>query len=92
MLTIPKPRKTLQFQVEGSPDTYEIPYPSGLGIGYARRLQALGAGTSEERAVAFMDILTDVLDEYAPGASAKLSAEGIGVLLTAWAKEGNLGE
>ncbi len=93
MLTLPKPTRALEFNLEGEAATYSIPYPEGLGLQYSMRLKALGKIQEEaELRGAFIDILVDVLNDYAPGAADHMSAEGLGILLAEWTKGGNLGE
>lgn len=87
MLTLPKPKRTLAFAIEGEAGEYSIPYPGGLGLNYAKRLRELsGIQDPGELAARFMDILVDVLNEYAPGAADRMSADGLGVLLQAWSE------
>lgn len=93
MLTLPKAQRVLAFQVEGEPGQYEIPYPGGLGLTYSRRLAKLqGVTDPEAMGEKFMDLLVDVLDEYAPGVADKLTADAALVLMREWAGDENLGE
>ena len=88
MLNATNPESMLTFAIDGEGE-YSIPYPNTLPIGYSKRLKALG--DAEDRAGAFMDIFTDVLDRYAPGATDRLSLEAAAQVLQAWVGEG-LGE
>lgn len=93
MLTIPKPRAGFSFRLEGEADTYTVPHMKDLPVHYSKRLRDLHKARldTEELGMAFVDLFTEVLDEYAPGVTRKLSMEALGILVRSWTGE-DLGE
>lgn len=87
MLTIPKPEKTLDFQLEGTETIYSIPYAKHLPIAYIEDMAALRDDPSGIKA---LDFLRKVMERYAPGAWENLTQEGLALILEAWAE--GLGE
>lgn len=86
MLTIPKPKETLDFTVEGADEVWSIPYAKDLPIDFATRMAALAdAGTME-----VLDFLKEVMERFAPGAWENLTQQGLELILDAW--KGGLGE
>ena len=84
MLNVTNPDNGLTFAIDGEGE-YTIPYPKNLPLSYAKRLARLGKKEDAERATAFMELFVDVLDQYAPGATDRLSMEAAAQVLSAWA-------
>lgn len=80
MLTIPKPKETLDFMIEGSETVYSIPFIKDLPIDYTQRMAALADATTEE----VIDLLREVIERYAPGAWENLSQAGLELILKEW--------
>lgn len=87
MLTIPKPKKTLDFQLEGTETIYSIPFAKDLPVSYIEDMASLRDDSSGTAALAF---LKKVMERYAPGAWENLTQEGLALILAAWAE--GLGE
>lgn len=87
MLTIPKPKQTLDFTIEGSETIYSIPYAKDLPVAYIEDMAALRDDRTGTAALAF---LKKVMERYAPGAWDNLTQEGLALILEAWAE--GLGE
>lgn len=87
MLSIPKPKKTLDFQIEGNDTIYSIPYAKDLPVAYIEDMAALRDDRSGLKALEF---LHKVMDRYAPTAWENLTQEGLTLILAAWAE--GLGE
>ena len=90
MLTVSNAAEPFRFAIEGVGE-YAIPYTQNLPVTFHRRIRALAAKTEAESAVAMMDLFTDVLEKYAPGAADELSPAAMGEVMGHWAGEG-LGE
>lgn len=89
MLTIARPKQTLDFQLEGEDTIYSLPYPKDLPFAYMERLAALEGGEDER---AGLDLIRDIMEDYAPGAWGKTTIDGLRAILQAWADGGDLGE
>ena len=87
MLTIPRAKETLDFQLEGSEEIYSIPYAKDLSMDYVEELAAL---RRDPDGIAAMGLLHRIIDRYAPGVWEQLTQEGLALILGAWS--GNLGE
>lgn len=87
MLTVPKPKETLDFQLEGTETIYSIPFAKDLPVSYIEDMAALRDDRSGVKALEF---LHKVMDRYAPGAWENLTQEGLTLILGAWAE--GLGE
>ena len=87
MLTVPKPKDTLDFRIEGEDTVYSIPYAKDLPVGYTERLAALKDDPNGREA---LDLLRELFEIHAPGAWDRLSIEGVTMVMGEWAK--GLGE
>lgn len=87
MLTVPKPTKTLDFQLEGEETVYHIPYAKDLPVGYTERITAL---RDDADGTAALDLLRELFEVHAPGAWDRLSIEGVTMVMQEWSQ--GLGE
>lgn len=88
MLTVPKPKDTFDFQVEGSETVYSIPFAEDLPADYAKELTRLQDADTE----AALDFFQKLMDRFAPGAWETLSLSQLYRVFEAWSGKGNLGE
>lgn len=87
MLTIPKPKQTLDFQIEGTETIYSIPYAKNLPLSYIEEMASLKDDPNGTKAFEF---LHKVMDRYAPGAWDNITQDGLALIIAEWAQD--LGE
>ena len=82
MLTIPRPKQTFDFKLEGGDEVYSLPLMKNLPVEYVAEIAALAG---DEHAA--LNLIVRVLDEFAPGVTKRIGSDGLTVLFEAWASD-----
>lgn len=79
-------QETFDFKLEGEEQVYHLPLMRYLPLKRLRGLAEL-----QKKGGDLVDLMIDILDEYAPGVTDHITGEQLALIFKAWAAAGNDG-